>query len=52
MVIGFHNHYCPFEYLNAIREGRSHLRVTEAAGLSKLTSASEILQDLDQLSFF
>ena len=52
MVIGFHNHYCPFEYLNAIGGGRSHLRVTEATGFSKRTSASEILQDLDQLSRF
>jgi hypothetical protein len=27
MVIGFHNDYCSSEYLNAIREGRSHSRM-------------------------
>ncbi len=28
MIIDFHNHYFPFEYLDAIRNGGSHFRVT------------------------
>jgi aminocarboxymuconate-semialdehyde decarboxylase len=28
MIIDFHNHYYPFEYLDAIRDGGSHFRVT------------------------
>lgn len=28
VIIDFHNHYYPFEYLDAIREGGSHFRVT------------------------
>jgi len=28
MIIDFHNHYFPFEYLDAIRDGGSHFRVT------------------------
>jgi aminocarboxymuconate-semialdehyde decarboxylase len=31
VIIDFHNHYYPFEYLDAIREGGSHFRVTTAA---------------------
>ena len=29
MLIDFHNHYYPFEYLDAIREGESAFRITE-----------------------
>ncbi len=28
MIIDFHNHYYPFEYLDAIREGGSHFTIT------------------------
>ena len=28
MIVDFHNHYYPFEYLDAIRDGGSHLTVT------------------------
>jgi aminocarboxymuconate-semialdehyde decarboxylase len=28
VIIDFHNHYFPFEYLDAIRDGGSHFRVT------------------------
>lgn len=28
MIVDFHNHYYPFEYLDAIRDGGSHFRVT------------------------
>lgn len=31
MIIDFHNHYYPFEYLDAIREGDSRFRVTTDA---------------------
>ena len=52
MVGAFHNSYCLFEDLDAIRGGGNHSRVTGVTGLSKGASAPEIFQDRDLLGLF